>query len=102
MGWIGGVLSMEVVRRSPLASKTPALDLAESLGAGDEGDNGDDAGDGQELEQSPLDVVQEQGTLHGDQGAEEDGVRDGGGAERLGGIADVTTESGPLEWTWSA
>jgi hypothetical protein len=91
-----------MVNRSPLASKAPALDLAEGLGTGNEGDDGDEAGDGQELEQRPLDVIQEQGTLHGDQGAEEDGVRDGCGAERLGGIADVATESGPLEKTWSA
>lgn len=80
----------------PLASKATALDLAEGLGAAEEDGDADDADDGQGLEQVPGAVVEEEDALHGDDGAEEGGVGDGGRAEGLGEVVEVGAEREPL------
>ena len=82
---------------SSLAGKTTGLDLAEGAGPSQEGGGGDGGDEGQDLEQVPTAVVVEQeDTLHEDQGAEEDDVRERRLAQRRRQVAYVAAEGEPL------
>ncbi len=82
--------------RLPLPGKAPALYLAQSLRAAQDGNGAHDARDGQHLEQVPAAVVQEEDALHGEDRPEEGSVRQRGGADGLLQVAEVRAENEPL------
>lgn len=83
--------------RSPLAGKSSALNLAQSLGAAKERHGAEKGDNGQGLKQVPGAVVKEEGSLNGKDGSKEDGVRDRRSTEGLGDVVDVGTQSEPLQ-----
>jgi len=82
---------------SSLASKTSALDLAQSLGAAEHGDGTDDKDDRDRLEQVPAAVVHQEDEFHSEDGAEERSVRQRGGADSLAQVVRIRAKHDPLQ-----
>lgn len=80
----------------PLSSQSSGLDLPKSLGAAQKRNNRHDTHHRQCLEQVPRAIVQKEDPLHGDDGSEEEGVRERRIANGLGGVAKVAAKANPL------
>lgn len=77
---------------SPLSGESATLHLAQGASTAEESHNGDDAGDRQGLEQVPGAVVEEEDTLHGDNGTKEDAMRNRSSRKRFRQMGDVCTK----------
>jgi hypothetical protein len=82
--------------RSPLTGESSTLHLAQSLDSTQEGHNAETHKDRQQLEEVPLDVVEEKGSLNSDDGADKESVRNGGGLNSLGQVVEVGAQFVPL------
>jgi hypothetical protein len=80
----------------PLSSQASALDFTKSLGSAQEGDDSNESDDRQRLEKIPADVVEVEYQLHGDDGSEENAMRDRGSRERLLEVCNISAEDKPL------
>jgi hypothetical protein len=87
----------------PLSSQTSALDLAQGLGTTEEGNNADNAGSRQGSEQVPAAVVQEEDTLHRNDGTKKGEVGNGSAAQSLSDVRHIGAEQKPLvKWLVTA
>jgi hypothetical protein len=82
--------------RSPLTSEASTLHLAQSLDSAQEGHDAKTHKYGQQLEEVPLDIVEEKGSLNGDDGADKETVGKGGSLKSLGQVIEVATHPAPL------
>lgn len=71
------------------------MNLSQSPASANICDDGDNACDGQRLEESPAVVVQEEHTLHCDNASKEKAVRNRAGAECLASVIEVSTKADP-------
>lgn len=81
---------------SALARQSPALHLAQRLGAAKKGNSRNHSHYGQGLEQVPRAIVQQEDALHGHDGPEKQRVRDGRVAHGLLRVGQVASEQSPL------
>lgn len=78
-----------------LSSKSPLLNLGESLATADISHHAYNTSSGKRLEQSPAVVVQEEHSLHGNNAAQEKAVCHWVGAESLSEVVQVSTKANP-------
>jgi hypothetical protein len=76
-------------------SNSALLNLSQSPASADICDDGDNACNGQCLEERPAVVVQEEHTLHCDNTSEEKAVCNRARAERLASVIEVSTKANP-------
>lgn len=81
----------------PKTSKAPALHFTQRTATTDKGDRTDNTHRGEDLEQVPRCVVEEEDPLKCDQRSEEDGVRERGGFQCGRKVVNVGAEEEPLE-----
>jgi hypothetical protein len=78
-----------------LPSKSALLNLGQSTASADICNNGDNACNGQSLEERPGVVVQEENTLHCDDASKEKAVCNRACAESLASVVEVPTKADP-------
>jgi hypothetical protein len=83
------------MRLLSLPSKSALLNLSQSPASADICNNGNNACNGQRLEEGPAVVVQEEHTLHRDNTSKEKAVCNGARAEGLANVIEVSPKANP-------
>lgn len=71
------------------------MDFTQSLAATQEGNGANQTSRGQDLEESPRRIVQEEDKFHGNDASEEQSVRDGSSVHCLGDVTEICAEEQP-------